>query len=251
MPKKKIQCTFDGVTYASLADASRALGIPTTTLRRRIDKGINSITAPRTPRNVRNSVQVFADGIVWESMAALSEHIYGHRASTRLSQYLHTHPEIVTMRDDGMRVIDVSRIVKCDHESVEIRGVCYRNLSEAAREVGLSRQTLSVRRSLGASLARVDERKTRTKVACDYYYQGVVYHGLVNACRWLHRGVAWVHKNCIEIPRYRRMDDPNEYYKMRRIYSIEIFLYGPQRWDENRIIGECDRRLKHWFAHRR
>ena len=248
MPRKPIQCTFDGVVYASLADASRALGIPLSTLRWRINKGVSPTMAPR---RVRNTVRVFADGIIWESMAALSEHVYGHKANTRLCQYIHTHPEIVTQRDDGVRVIDVSRIVKCDRESVEVGGSCYRYLSETARAVGLSRQTLSVRRSLGTALAITDERKVRAKVACDYYYKGIVYHGLANACRWLHRGVVWVHKNCIEMPRYRGMGDPNEYYRMRRIYSVEIFLYGPQRWDEDRIISECDRRLKHWFAHRR
>jgi len=131
-----IEVTIDGVTYHSMYQAAKELGIAYQTIRKHVrDRGFvyeEGMTDTRKP--------VTIDGVTYASGAEASR-VLG------LSLFLITYRR--KRYGDSF-----ARIIPRKGKSVTIDGVTYRTQSEAAQVLGVTRQAIASRASVRAQYAK-------------------------------------------------------------------------------------------------
>jgi hypothetical protein len=86
----------------------------------------------------------------------------------------------------------------------------------------------------------------RRVVRIEIEVDGVKYPTLKEAKKWLHHGHAWFSVHAKRFPIYVKEISTN----IEDLRKQEYILYHQSNcWDEDRIIEECDRRMKKLFAH--
>lgn len=240
MASKSTPCTFNNIQYASLAEAASALGYSKTMISRYVKAGKTEVKPREKPTTKRQKIKVIVDGVEYKSMREAEIKVFG-KWTGRL-QHL--------MQSRNTNIFD-SRTIRYGNEIKDTAGNVYRSYAEMERALGLSQGTISKRvhnntYNAPNSLKYAGNATGKTHVS--YYYDGIIYENLRSAKRWLHHGRAWILKNCIEIPDWAYKDKKTP-EKILWQNAVRELLYMPNLWDENRIIKECDRRMKKLFAH--
>ena len=232
---------FNGIEYRTQSEAAKVLGYSETTIGKYVKSGITEIE-PRCERKTRKQQSIVVDGVEYNSIHDAEMKIYG-KYTSRLYNRLKkgqteftAHPEPI--RKNAVKVVDST-------------GKEYCSLAAMERANGLGQGTVSKR--LKSGVLNTPNRlpsngRINGKNRCRYWYQGIVYDSLNYAMKYLHHGREWIKGHCIEIAEYVNRDNDCEHEKANA-YSVFLALYYHQTWNEDRIIAECDRRMKKLFAH--
>ena len=143
---KGIPVCVSGVTYRSIAEAARTLGIPAPVVLKRREKGWSLERSLTTPNHINRNPVTFS-GKTYVSMAELA------RQHGMTPQRLH---ELVHRR--GMTIKQAVDLVALNAHgvcvSVCVSGVTYRSITEAAGTLGIPASAVFARREKGWSLER-------------------------------------------------------------------------------------------------
>lgn len=233
---------INGKQYISAAQASVDLNVSQDVIYKALKNGITTIQG-KEKINPRRGKQVIINGKTYRSIREAARDLnYSTSAISR---------RII----DGINTIEpleCRRFGVCngrERKVTDCEGNIYKSCYDMDRAHGLSLGTTRTRISRGYKLTPFRQKACRKGVVRhDVYYQGILYHGLINAKKLLHHDEGWIKKNCHLIPvyqdRWERMDIDGRLW-----YDIKNIMYRPMQWNEDRIIAECDRRLKKLFAH--
>lgn len=233
--------TFNGVAYRTQAEAAKALGCSETTIRNYINRGITELE-PRAEKRVQKRQKIVVDGTEYKSIHDAEIKIYGRFTGRLYNRVLNGETELT------------ARPLKIKSNAIEVVDSCgnkYRSIGEMERAIGVSQGTVSKRLkngTLNAPHKLPSNANINGKRKCHYWYDGVEYDSLKSALKWLHHGVAWIKSHCVETCEYINRDTGLDEYKADT-YSVILALYQHQVWNEDRVIAECDRRMKKLFAH--
>lgn len=233
--------TLNGVEYGSLTEAAKALGYSVATISNYTKKGITELE-PRAEKKTAKRQKIIVDGVEYKSIHDAEIKIYGKYTSRLYNRVMRSeteftaHPELV--RKNAVKVVDST-------------GKEYCSISEMERAIGVSQGTVSKRLKNGTlntphRLPSISSANGKRR--CRYWYQGIIYDSMNYAKKYLHHGKEWIKNHCIEICEYINRDTSLDEYKSD-VYSVILAMYQHQIWDEDRVIAECDRRMKKLFAH--
>lgn len=236
---KRHPITLNGVEYGSLTEAAKALGYSVTSISKYAKNGITEIK-PRAEKKAQKRQKIVVDGVEYKSIHDAEIKLYGKYTSRLYNRVLRGETEF-TANPTRLGAIEV----------VDSCGNKYSSISEMERTIGVSQGTVSKRLKRGTlnpPHKLPTNRSINGKIKCHYWYDGVEYDSLKSALRWLHHGAAWIKSHCVEICEYINRDTGLDEYKSDT-YSVILAMYQHQIWDEDRVIAECDRRMKKLFAH--
>lgn len=131
---QNVKCIIDGITYNSIGEASRNLGIPFRNIRHRLNSKnikynnysyIDKQNPVRSKRNLCHSKSCIINGVEYQSIRDAAK-------------ALNVHPSTLSYR------LKNKPLSKKDKSCV-INNVTYKSISEASRVLGISHSTLSYR----------------------------------------------------------------------------------------------------------
>ena len=236
---------INGKQYISMAQAADDLNVSVYFIRNAIKNGVTSIER-REKSAHRKRKPVTFNGKTYISIGEAAKELnysysYLHRMAKQGITDIEYRDEKQYGNCGGGKAI---RVTDCE-------GNVYKSQREMDRQCGFSQSTTSTRIRAGRKLTTTKQtgsRKTNGVFRYDVYYKGVIYHGFHNARKFLHHNEAWILKNCHLIPVYidewKSTDIENGLW-----YDIKNIMYRPMQWNEDRIIAECDRRMKKLFTH--
>ena len=238
---KRQSFTLNGVEYKTQAEAARALGYSETTISNCIKKGIAEIE-PRSEQKTLKRQKIVVDGVEYKSIHDAEIKIYGRYTGRLYNRVLNGETEFTAhplkIKSNAIEVVDSF-------------GNKYRSLGEMERASGLKQGTVSKRLkngTLNAPHKLPSNSNINGKRKCHYWYDGIEYDSLTSAMKYLHHAAAWIKRHCVEICEYINRDKAFDEYKSDA-YSVILALYQHRIWNEERVIAECDRRMKKLFAH--
>lgn len=236
--RRKKSITLNGVTYDGLAEAASALGYSKCWIARVVKSGATELARRTHPKAARPKKEVTVGGVTYASMREAEVSLYG-KATGRIGKL---------MARNGKPVADPKR----PNKYTEIRdslGNSYDSVADMAAATGLKKNTIYQRLLYGKfNPPHLNSGRRSGKRRARYWYRGVVYDNMPAACKWLHHRPEWVRINCVELPVY----DYTRTAKLDKWMSINyavVCMYEDARWTEDRVIAECDRRMKKLFAH--
>lgn len=232
--------TLNGVEYGSLTEAAKALGYSVTSISKYAKNGITEVE-PRVEKKAQKRQKIVVDGVEYKSIHDAEITLYGKYTGRLYNRVLRGETEFTANPSPKVGAIEV----------VDSFGNKYNSISEMARTIGVKQGTVSKRLKRGTLNPPHKlpiNRSINGKIKCHYWYDGVEYDSQKSAIRWLHHGAAWIKNHCVEICEYINRDTGLDEYKSDT-YSVILAMYQHQTWDEDRVIAECDRRMKKLFAH--
>lgn len=232
--------TLNGVEYGSLTEAAKALGYSVASISKYAKNGITEVE-PRAEKKSQKRQTIVVDGVEYKSIHDAEIKLYGKYTGRLYNRVLRGETEFTANPSSQSSAIEV----------VDSIGNKYSSISEMERTIGVSQGTVSKRLKRGTlnpPHKLPSNRSINGKRKCHYWYDGVEYDSLKSAIRWLHHGDAWIKSHCVEICEYINRDKGLDEYESDA-YSVILAMYQHQIWDEDRVIAECDRRMKKLFAH--
>lgn len=241
------KCTINGVVYDSFTSAAKDLGVHLSYISAIVKKGLN-VNVKKRERTTRKSNSVVIDGVKYRSFYEAEKKLFGKKTGV-LNRRRKRGFDM-----DNLSGKDLETIGGNSKPCVDTNGKHYKSQSEMSRAIGLSRQTIGQRIRLGVKLYpnRLTSCSHRDGILrYDYYYENVCYHGMSNAKKYLHHGNKWIKENCVSIPVFYENSIKKDGLVDKKTFDIVEYMYRDSAWNEDRIIEECDRRMKKYFAHRK
>jgi len=159
--------TVAGVTYSSLSEMAKAYDLPVQLVRKRIRLGWLSeqaVNLTLSPAGIRASCNV-VDGRTFKSRSAAARHygIESKLVNERVTKFGWSLAQAVGAE---------SRPSKAHSKPVEINGVKYKSVSEAARALGMAKTTLARKLKSGDGINVREPLKGQSK---PMFYNGALY----------------------------------------------------------------------------
>lgn len=236
---KPREVVINNVKYPSIKEAALAFGVSLTAIYKAIKEGRADNYFPKQVKNKsKGKEKVVIDGVEYPSFRSAEIAIYG-KYTGRL-----------TARKMNGRDMTKSTLKGNKKEVVSSNGTVYESRAAFARAAGLDPSSIVTRVQRGSLMAEnpLTQHGKKPVKRIEVEYDGIVYDSIKSARVWLKHGNAWFHQNA----RLTSIDDQDIVYQKFlkwHTYEIEFTLYQDSIWDEDRIIMECDRRMKKLFAH--
>lgn len=243
---KAKKCTFNGVTYNSHTEAAKSLGFSATWvgLCAANNKTTIDLNKKHVQKHHRRTITI--DDVFYKSFREAELKLFGN-ANGRIYNKIKS----LQITDKDVKITFSQLTSKRGKKCVDTTGKEYVSQRAMETECGFASGTISKRIANGNILAtnRLSSRSdVRGFFRCCYYFDGVLYESLGEAKKWLHHDRAWIVKNCVVLPEYINKDTQGIKERIKKFDVIEFF-YRDSQWNEDRIIEECDRRLKKYFVH--